>query len=348
MTTERINLSMAAHSSPNTSVTLPETTLASRKPRHRYIDDGAGTPYTCPTCGVTHIRERRGQKFCSPECYQAHWKANVQAKATTAGAQAIAKASERGTLTRRIDGTIAPRTRQVPIKEHEPAKGVRAGEMSEASDNAETGDGSCLTHWRDEDGTSGPDWAARGNHWQTWLQPSRILSVSGAGCSIRVEKTQLVIHQGTTHSSERGGVQETIRLSRGLHHVSVIVLLGRHGALTLDALQWCQDQIIAVVVVSRSGELVSVVTPPTPAKISLRRAQYAADPLAMARDTLLRKIAAQEWARPQITEFARTARERVKQAGTVDELRLIEGRLATSYWTNSRMDVAWKGRGVPE
>jgi hypothetical protein len=97
-------------------------------------------------------------------------------------------------------------------------------------------------------------------------------------------------------------VRETTHLSRGLHQVSCIVVLGRHGGLTLDTLQWCQDQSIAVLVVDRQGELTSVVAPPVAAKITLRRAQYAADPLEMARETLLRKIAAQEWARPELRE----------------------------------------------
>jgi CRISPR-associated protein Cas1 len=216
------------------------------------------------------------------------------------------------------------------------------------SSEAETG-AARLSRYRFEDGTSGADWAARGNLWQSQVQPSCILAVTGHGSSIRVEKGQLVIRQGVTHSVEHGAVRETVRLSRGVHQVSCIVILGRHGGLTLDALQWCQDQGIAVLVIDRQGELTSVVTPPAPARISLRRAQYAASPVEMARDTLLRKIVAQEWAQPELGEWAEIALREASAATTCDELRLIEGRLATCYWLGRRdLQVTWKGPGIPD
>jgi CRISPR-associated protein Cas1 len=110
-----------------------------------------------------------------------------------------------------------------------------------------------------------------------------------------------------------------------------------------------EDQGIGVLVIDRQGELPSVVTPPAPAKISLRRAQYTAELVEMARDTLLRKIAAQEWAQPELHESADIARREARAATTCDELRLIEGRLATCYWLGWRdLQVTWKGPGIPE
>src|SRR5262249_12655293 len=134
----------------------------------------------------------------------------------------------------------------------------------------------------------------------------------------------------------------------GLHSIEVIVLLGRSSFLTLDALQWCQDQDIALLIIDRSGCLVSVVTPPAPPKISLRRAQYTADPLPLARDVLSRKIAAQTWARPEIARPGDSALREPDQAGTCDALRLIEGRLAQDYWTASAIELTWKGKGIPD
>jgi CRISPR-associated protein Cas1 len=345
----------------------PSTTseLSAKRTRRRYIDDGAGTPYTCPTCGAMHIRDHRGQKYCGHPCRIAGWKAhNVQRKAGAARGQQIREASERGTLTRRLDGTFAARTANAVMPEIEPADMPAErverenvvplpspGSNRAANDDsgeAETG-AARLSRYRFEDGTSGADWAAAGNRWQAQVQPSRILAVTGHGSSVRVEKGQLIIRQGVTHSVEHGAVRETLRLSRGLHHISCIVMLGRHGGLTLDALQWCQDQGIGVLVIDRQGELTSVVTPPAGAKISLRRAQYAADPVEMARDTLLRKIAAQVWAQPELVEWADIARREARAATTCDELRLIEGRLATCYWLGWRdLQVTWKGPGIPD
>jgi CRISPR-associated protein Cas1 len=329
---------------------------STERTRRRYVDDGPGTLYACPTCGATHLRLHRGQKYCGHPCRIAGWKLNVQAGATAAGAQAISEASERGTLQRAIDGRFTTRLPGESVEELSPLQDDRASLTPSGTGDLPADGESCdadagdtrLARWREEDGISGAQWAARANLWQSQVQPSRILSVTGAGCSIRVEKTQLVIRQGTTHSVERGAVRETIRLSRGLHQVSCIVMLGRHGGLTLDALQWCQDQGIALLVVDRQGELTSVVAPPAAPKISLRRAQYAADPMELARDTLLRKINAQEWAKPELHEYADMSRHEARAATTCDELRLIEGRLATVYWMGWRMDVTWKGPGVPD
>jgi CRISPR-associated protein Cas1 len=269
-------------------------------------------------------------------------------------------AQERGLVRRRIDGAMITRTDRGPVEdsgdEHEDGmndphsvhNAIDPVSKDLPSNQVREDDHNRLARWCQEDGIGGADWAARGNLWQGQVQPSRILSVTGHGASIRVEKAQLVIRQGTTHSVERGAMRETIRLSRGLHQVSCIVMLGRHGGLTLDALQWCQDQDICLLVIDRAGELTSVVAPPAAAKITLRRAQYAADPVELARDTLLRKIAAQEWAKPELREYADASRREALAATTCDELRLIEGRLATVYWMAWRFDLTWKGPGIPD
>jgi CRISPR-associated protein Cas1 len=65
-------------------------------------------------------------------------------------------------------------------------------------------------------------------------------------------------------------------------------LLTRSGSLSFEAIRWCQEQNITVIMVERDGQLLACLTPEQPSDLSLRRCQYMAG--AMGRD-----VAVAQW-----------------------------------------------------
>lgn len=152
---------------------------------------------------------------------------------------------------------------------------------------------------------------------------------------------------------------DEVILRVALGRVSRVVLVGRAGATTA-ALHALLAAGIPLVLIRRSGKLVGHLSPPSPANLPLRRAQYRRDAddrfcLALARAVVAGKL------RNQRTLIGRLARRhparidralvaqvnaavgRAEAAADLDTLRGIEGRAARQYFAAYRaaFDPAW-------
>jgi CRISP-associated protein Cas1 len=166
-------------------------------------------------------------------------------------------------------------------------------------------------------------------HWSAIAAPSRIVTLAGRIPSLSISDGCLVVRQGITPADLR---PETMRYPRGVHSIQAVVLLGHGGNITVDAMRWLAVQRIGLFVLGVDGELVSVSTPPAAHAIALRRSQYAADGLMLAKAVLSRKLAGCMTARPKLAgTFARSMQD-MRRTDSVDELRLIEARAAVLYW----------------
>jgi CRISPR-associated protein Cas1 len=122
-------------------------------------------------------------------------------------------------------------------------------------------------------------WLASGEAWEQTAARAlekdrgRTLVLAGNGAGLRVEKDALIVTEGYTHYPQSPAVH---RLHRAVHGVERIVCLADSGSLTLDALRWCRDQGIALLLLDQDGALVSVMTPELVADVALRRRQYEA------------------------------------------------------------------------
>jgi hypothetical protein len=68
-------------------------------------------------------------------------------------------------------------------------------------------------------------------------------TVHGNGAGLRMEKGALIVTEGHTHYPQALAVH---RLHRAVHGVERIMCPADSGALTLDALGWCRDQGITL------------------------------------------------------------------------------------------------------
>jgi hypothetical protein len=104
------------------------------------------------------------------------------------------------------------------------------------------------------------------------LAKSKTIVISGIGCTLRVKNDALVVFPGKTHAAQE---QSTKILHRAVHGVMSIILITDKGLITLDAIKWCQEQNIALVMLGSRGNVVQSLSDSI-SDAKLRRVQYAA------------------------------------------------------------------------
>lgn len=173
------------------------------------------------------------------------------------------------------------------------------------------------------------------------LKPSRgVITLSGYGISVRVDRGHLVIEDGI------GASRTGARLARVGHGLSRLVIIGADGSVSLAALQWLADQNAAFLMLNRDGSVLAATGPTGPRDARLRRVQAVAHhgrtAVAIARELIARKLTEQE--RMAIALFqdrvsARTiaeARDALRSAETITAIRSLESQAALAYWSMMR------------
>jgi CRISP-associated protein Cas1 len=188
-----------------------------------------------------------------------------------------------------------------------------------------------------------PDYSADEDHlaelyWKKKLHPrSAVHVLSGFNCSLKVRNDELVAYD----------TGEDRSFPKVTHGLQAIVFMGEGGAITVDAIKWCEAQGVAICVLDWHGGLVSVTTPQPPTDVSIRRAQFAADRLSVAKAILRQKLASQRQIGKLSPISYRSALSEIKAARSVDEVVKIEGRMALEYWSNWRFELNYKKRNWP-
>jgi CRISPR-associated protein Cas1 len=175
-------------------------------------------------------------------------------------------------------------------------------------------------------------------NWKKKLHPrSPVHVLAGFNCSLKVRNDQLV-------SFDTGEERSFPKVAHGLQ---AVVFVGEGGAITIDAIKWCEAQGVAVCVLDWHGALVSVTTPQAPSDVSIRRTQFAADRLTVAKAILRQKLASQRQIGQLSSNTYRAAISEIKAARSVEEVVRIEGRMALEYWSNWRFALKYKMRNWP-
>ena len=175
-------------------------------------------------------------------------------------------------------------------------------------------------------------------YWRKKSHPrAAVHALSGYNCSLKVRNDELV-------SFDTGEERSFRKVTHGLQ---AIIFMGEGGFITIDGIKWCEAQGVAICVLDWHGELVSVTQPTPPNDVSIRRAQFAADKVAMARAILHQKLASQRRIGKLSSKTYQSALAEAKTARTVDEIVRIEGRAALEYWSNCRFELKHKKRNWP-
>ncbi len=179
--------------------------------------------------------------------------------------------------------------------------------------------------------------------WQKRIDPrSSIFVLHGHGCTLKVERGELVAWDGSrTDTANR-------RFSKVTHGLSAIIFLGSSGLVTFEAIKWLEAQGIGLFVLGWYSELISVSQPASSASIELRRAQFSADRLRVARAVLTEKLNSGAVLGKLSPAAHDKATARVKTAKSVDDLLAIEAQAALDYWSNRRFSLKHRRRNWPD
>jgi CRISPR/Cas system-associated endonuclease Cas1 len=122
---------------------------------------------------------------------------------------------------------------------------------------------------------------------------SDTLVLNGHGCGLHVSNKALHVKYGSLLGADR----EPIIYYKGLVPIKTIVILARSGSISLEALHWCKEQGISIVMLEGKGNLLYSFAPETESNAKLRRLQYQAGDTGMsgyvARELVRKKIVAQ-------------------------------------------------------
>lgn len=168
------------------------------------------------------------------------------------------------------------------------------------------------------------------SYWLKRFKPSSVLVLSGTNPSLKVDNDYLEVTHGCTLTDLS---PSPVKYARGVHGLSWIVIDSSNGFITVDALHWLDSQHIGLMVCAGKDSLMlQHVNKPI---VSLRRKQYAADPVTVARWVLQGKLMACVEAVDELRntpEFFAVVNGGLEHVQTVNDLRLFEGRAAGVYW----------------
>jgi CRISPR-associated protein Cas1 len=177
-----------------------------------------------------------------------------------------------------------------------------------------------------------PSEIASSKHWLSMFRPGAILTVSGLSPSLTVSDGCLVVKPGLTLANDP---PDSLIYARGVHSLKVVVIDSQNGLISLPAIRWLTDQSIECYVITSHQQLTAVVSRIPKPVVQLRRAQYTASPLALAKSILGRKLAACVRELPELDGnpcYGGALSGGLDACLTLNDLLLVEGRAAGAYW----------------
>jgi CRISPR-associated protein Cas1 len=172
------------------------------------------------------------------------------------------------------------------------------------------------------------------------------LHLSGWGVKIKVRNLRSRSELAITNGREDDRAESMQRFRPRRFPYTSIIIDGHSGYVSLQAFHWLSRNKVPVFILHYDGSMISSILPPAPVKADLRAAQLKAseDPKkkftvahAIVKSKIARSLQVLDWLaqRYDIEKQVRlTKHEALKlgRAGSVVDLRTVEGRVALRYW----------------
>jgi CRISPR-associated endonuclease Cas1 len=180
---------------------------------------------------------------------------------------------------------------------------------------------------------------AQASYWFDPVKPSNILTTTFDNASLKVKGGALIVTDGD---------HKIIYEQRGLKP-QAIVMTGWGGYITIEAIRFCTDYNIAVIILDWSRDFMSVVSPSVKQSGSLICAQAACDPLPIARALIRAKIEAHATLGAIKPDATSTAIASLSRAATIAAILIIEAQAARLAWVDHSIALQWREAGsVPK
>src|SRR4051794_13787406 len=164
---------------------------------------------------------------------------------------------------------------------------------------------------------------------------SGVYVVGGYGVKITAQRGRLVVHDGV------GADRRTVRFNR-ISGLKRLVVLGRSGYVSLEAIRWCWDAGVEIVQLDKDRNIVLTTVRREVGTNRARRVQalapFCSIGVEAARLVMRTKIAGQRSLLPRLPNGERadqslqSALWSVEEAETIDQVLAAERAAARSYW----------------
>ena len=198
------------------------------------------------------------------------------------------------------------------------------------------------------------------------LRGSDTVVVSGYGVHLKVEYESLIIEYERGHIPGR---KKLLRLDQGVHKTKKIFICSHGGYASFEAMEWCSQQDITVFVLNWRNDVVQVLTPQQSRNDRIVYLQYAASQsergveivrelirqktmqqmavlahlpehvikIGKDRQVLFREgnrvVVASSFVSSDPVEQFKAGLEKLASLRDVDSIRMLEARLAATYWS---------------
>jgi len=170
----------------------------------------------------------------------------------------------------------------------------------------------------------------------------KLLLLNGHGISLRVDGAKLCIRDGMTSSD----VEPEMFVFRPKRiDIENIIIYGRTGNISLDAVRWLVKHGVQITLLDWNGKLLTTMLPPEAVQIKAKFCQYEAYKDKEVRIKIARKFLEAKFQRTQavldwlkqrysvVDEDFSKELPLFRKAREIKDLILIEGRIASHYWS---------------
>jgi CRISPR/Cas system-associated endonuclease Cas1 len=180
---------------------------------------------------------------------------------------------------------------------------------------------------------------AQASYWLDPVKPSNILTTTFDNASLKVKGAALIVTDGD---------RKIIYEQRGLKP-QAIVMTGWGGYITIEAIRFCTDYNIAVIILDWSRDLMSVVSPSVKQSGPMICAQATCDPLPIAKALIQAKIEAHAKLGAISHTAATNAIANLHRATSIAAILIIEAQAARLAWVEHTIAMQWREAGsVPK
>ena len=169
----------------------------------------------------------------------------------------------------------------------------------------------------------------------------RMLLLNGHGINMKVEKAKLHIKDGRYEDDIE---PEEYRFSPKRINVNNIVIYGKSGEISIEAIRWLIKHNVQITILDWNGKLITTMLPPESVQVKTKFAQYHSYNDYKLRVELSRKFieakinrtkSVLEWLKLRYKEinydFSKEE-EKLENTKTIQEIMMIEARVAKIYW----------------
>jgi len=168
----------------------------------------------------------------------------------------------------------------------------------------------------------------------------KMLLLNGHGINLRVDSAKLHVRDGKFNDEKP---KEYVFAPKRIEY-DHIVIYGQNGNISIDSIRWLIKHSVQVSILNWNGKLLTTMLPPESVQVKTKFAQYESYNDMNKRIIIARKLLDAKFLRTQaVLDWLNVRYESVntnfskelklfEKAKTINELMMVEGRIASHYW----------------